>query len=193
MFRHVLAVAAVLMACGVGFGQATDPKPDPEREKQQAEAQKRRDKYFEDHPTEVPDIVGKVKVEVKLPKVEVGKDDTPVVKAAKQALLAEVKVVDLLKQRVVAGQFQGGAAYVQMTNAGVGIFGSALLIWDDPEKLLPWAELQLKLIAEAEEFNLPRVEQGVEEPQLLPQLRAARYKAEITVLQLREQTKVKKK
>jgi hypothetical protein len=185
MLRSVLAVAAVLAACGVGVGQAIDP----EREKQLAEAQKRWDKYLEKYPTEVPDVVAKLGAQVKLPKVEVGKDDRPVVKAAKRALVAEMEAMELIKLRIVAGQFQGGASYVQLTTAAAGLYGSAQVVWDDPEKVLPCAEVLLQAIAAAENFNFPRVEQGVEEPQLLPQLRAARCKAEVVVLQLREKAK----
>lgn len=191
--RTVFLAAAVLTV--VGAARAQDPKPDPEREKQEAkrrkEEQERWGRYLEKYPTEVPDVVGDTTKSFEPPKVEVGKDDGPVARAAKRAIEAERQTLRLIEQRIQAGQFNGGAAYVQMTAAASGMYASARAVWDDPEKLLPFAEYELSLLAGAELFNTPRVEQGVEEPQLLPQLRAARLRAEVDVLRLRERVKKK--
>jgi hypothetical protein len=191
MLRRVLATAAmVLMAGGVGLGQ--ENQTDAEAAKRLAEAQKWWDKYLEKHPTEVPGLVGKVGAKpVELPKVEVGKDDSPVVKAAKRALAAEQSALKLMRVRIELGHFAGGGAFTKMTWAAVGMYSAAQLIWDDPAKLLPWAEYQLAVFVEVERFIGPRVEQGVEEPELLPLLEAARCKAEVLVLQLREKAKKK--
>lgn len=190
MFRHVLAVAAVPTACGVVLGQAR--QPDPDREKKQAEAQKRWDKYLEKHPTEVPDLVGKIHENPpELPKVEVGKDDSAVVKAAKRAIQADRDALQLMQLRINSGGFPSANIPTRLADPVAGMYASAQLIWDDPEKLLPFAEFQLSLLASAERGEIAAVERGVMEPQVLSQRRAARCKAEADVLRLREKAKRK--
>jgi hypothetical protein len=115
--------------------------------------------------------------------------DTPVVRAGKRALRAEQQRYELIETRISAGQFSGSSQYTQLTDCVVGVYSAAALIWDDPEDLLPFAEDMVVSLLKAEAFNAPRVAQGIEEPQLGPQLTAARCKAEVVVLKLREKAK----
>lgn len=202
MWRHLLTVAVVLTAGGVAVGQGkkVDPKEEDERAKQQRE-EKEREKKFQEQwknhfkdTSELPDLVAASKKgETSFPNVELEKTDTPAVRAAKRAINAEKDRLKLVQTRIVAGQFAGSAQYLQLTDCVFGVYASAALILDDPEKLLPFAEAVVVSLMAAEDFNFPRVNQGLEEPQLLPQLTAARCRAEVTVLKLREQVKAKKK
>jgi hypothetical protein len=193
MWRHLLAVAAVLVG-GLAVGQDKRPSAAEQKEMQRKQAEA----YLKKYPTEVPDLLDLAeksgeKVADLLAAAKVSDDDKPAVRAAKRALLAEIRRRELIQTRIVAGQFTGGASYIQLTDTSVGFYQAATLIWTDPEKLLPFAESMAAALLSAELFNVPRVEQGLEEPQLGPQLQAARYKAEVTVLKLREEVKAKKK
>jgi len=191
VIRTVLAVAAVAVG-GLAFGQEKKPTAAEEKEIQR----KRVEAYLKKYPTEVPELLDLAeKVDETLTalvaSVKVSDDDTPAVRAAKRSLLAEYERRKLVRTRILGGQFTGGAAYLQLTDAEVQIYHSAALIWSEPEKLLPFAECMAGARLNAELFVVPQVESGIAEPQLAPQLQAARCKAEVVVLKLREQVKKK--
>lgn len=195
MWRFALAVTAVL-ACDFAFGQANQPGPEKERQERLLKEYKAAvAAYWAKADTEVPDLVGPERTTkaVELPKVEIAKDDPPVSRAAKRALTAELEALKLMETQVQSGQFSGSIAFVKVTMASDSVYASAQLVWEDPVKLLPWAESHLSKLASLEEFNLPRGLQGMESPSLQQQILAARCKAEVTVLKLREQVKEKKK
>jgi hypothetical protein len=117
--------------------------------------------------------------------------DTPAVRAGKRAINAEAERFKLIQTRIMAGSLRGGSEYNQLTDCLFGQYAAAALVWDDPAQLLPYAEAVVLALLAAEEFNAPRLAQGVEELQLGPQLAAARHRAEVVVLKLREQAKKK--
>jgi len=191
VIRTVLAVAAVAVG-GLAFGQEKRPTAAEEMEMQR----KRVEAYLKKYPSEVPELLDLAekadeRLRVLVASVKVSNDDTPAVRAAKRSLLAENERRKLVGTRILGGQFTGGAAYLQLTETAVQLYHSAALIWSEPEKLLPFAECMAAELFNAELFNAPRIEQGTEEPQLGPQLQAARCKAEVVVLKLREQVKKK--
>ena len=117
------------------------------------------------------------------------KDDPAEVKAAKKIMRAELRRVDLIDQRIRAGSFTGGAAYLQLTAALNGVINAAVDAFPEPKEQLPWFEYRLEVAEAAVKFNQPRVEQGVEEPQLLPQLEADVARAELALLKLKKKIK----
>jgi hypothetical protein len=190
MGRFVLTVAVLLVACGVGLGQKVRRPAERPKEAKRAEA---RAKFFEGLKSELPDLLKKAAEEEqpKLPTPEEDKADTPVVRAGKRAIAAEAERYALIQTRIESGSFSGSSQYTQLTDCLFGQYASAVAVWDDPDTLLPYAEAVVLALLVAEEFNASRVEKGVEEPQLLPQLQAARHRAEAVVLKLREKAKKK--
>lgn len=198
MVRRWLAVAVMLAACGLGLTQEKKPNPDDpkaaEREKAiQQERAERRAKYFKANPTELPELVEKLSDKPSLPTVAEEKSDTPITRTGKRIINAETTRHELIWTRIHASAFTGSTQFTQLSECVFGQYAAAATIWDDPETLLPYAEAAVVALMSAEEFTAPRVAQGVEESQLQPQLQAARYRAEVTVLKLREQVKAKKK
>lgn len=124
-----------------------------------------------------------------LPKVEVTNDDTPELKLAKEILLAELERYRIIELRINSGQFQGGSSYLQLNDMLHNLTAAAGDVFDEPKDQLPWFEFRLSVAKKWEKFNGPRVEQGVEEPQLLLQLRAERARAELALLKLKKQIK----
>jgi hypothetical protein len=191
MVRRWLAVAAVLAACGAGLAQ--ENKADDEQAKRERERKEEWKKMEEDwkayfkETSELPDLAAKMgKGSGGLPTVEVGKDDPRAVRAAKQAMNAEAERYKLIQTRIEGGSFTGASQYNQLSECVFGQYTAATLLYEDPEKLLPFAEAVVMSLMRAEDFNFMRVRRAVEEPQLLPQLQAARCKAEAVVLKLRE-------
>ncbi len=97
----------------------------------EAEAQKKWEKYLDGVGTEVPDVVaklGKPGDPPKPPKLDIGKDDPPVMKTAKRAMAGELKAMELMHQRILAGSFSGGGSYLKMTNTAVSVYALAQLV-----------------------------------------------------------------
>ena len=193
MRRFILAVAAVAAS---GFAVGQEKPTDPEVVKRQGKIEEWNKKLQEEmtahfkKTSELPDLVEKLgKDFVALPSVEVTKDDPPAVRAAKRAINAEVERYHVILERIKAGQFSGSAQYNTLIDCVFGQYAAATLLHDDPDKLLPYAEAVVVSLMKSEQFNSPRVLQGVDEPQLLPQLTAARCRAEVVVIKLREQVK----
>lgn len=116
-------------------------------------------------------------------------DATAEVKLARKILEAELKRLDLIETRIVAGSFHGGSAYVQLTDGLQHMTDAADELFPEAKDRLPWYEFRLALAKRALDFNTPRIKQGVEEPQLGPQLEGACYKAELALLKLNKQIK----
>jgi hypothetical protein len=190
----VRCLLVVLFAAGSAVGQ--EKKPDPEEVKRAEVRKKEAEAYLKKYPSEVPELFALSEKSDKtltdlVAAVKVSDEDSPAVRAAKRALLAENEAGKMNRNIIQSRQFSGSAQYLQLTATTVGIYNAATLIWTDPEKLLPFAECMAAELLKAELFFAPRLAQGVEEPQLGPQLRAARLRSEVTVLQLREQVKKK--
>jgi hypothetical protein len=188
MVRTGLIVAALLAAGGLGLAQE---KPADEREKEQQKSRaEHRAKFFKECGTELPELEKRFLAGVgSLPVVAVEKSDRPAVRAAKRAVNAEAERYKLIQSRIERGSFSGSSQYLQLSACVFDQYAAAALVWDDPEKLLPFAEAVVLALLDAEEFNLPRVAMGVEEPQLRPQLTAARWRAEVVALKLWEKVK----
>lgn len=201
MLRTVFAVAVVLVIGASGWGQ--EKRPDSEgksQEQREKEHEKwladRREAHYKKYPTEVPDLLAKAVTPDSVPwaptaDVAEAKDDSPAVAAAKRAIRSELKRFQQIQTAITSGHFSSGVTYLQFTACVSSMYEAAAVVWDDPEKLLPFAENMVVSLMRAEEFNMPRVWQGIEEPQLLPQLTAARCRAEVVVLKLREQIKAR--
>jgi len=197
MFRSVLVLLAMMMGAGIGWGQGKRPDPEGKTPEQyEKEARKwmadQRAAHYKKYPTELPDLLAQVVKpgnEQWAPTADVAeaKGDSPVVVAAKRAIRSELKRLKQIEGGITSGHFSGGTVYLQFTDCATSMYEAAAVVWDDPEKLLPFAENAVVSLMRAEEFNMPRVWQGVEEPQLLPQLTAARCRAEAVALKLREQ------
>ncbi|MFY7953666.1 MAG: hypothetical protein ACOVT5_14270 [Armatimonadaceae bacterium] len=194
MRRFMLALAVVVVACGFALAQGTPTDPEVAKQQRKMEEWNKKLKeemnvYFK-KTSELPDLVAKLETDaVALPSVEVTKDDPPAVRAAKRAINAEAERYHMILERIKAGQFSGSAQYNTLIDCVFGQYAAATLLHDDPEKLLPYAEAVVVSLMKAELFNSPRVLRGVDEPQLLPQLMAARCRAEVVVIKLREQVK----
>jgi len=193
MWRHLLAVAVVAAVGGAAVGQGKeDPRKEQERKlKEQHEKWEEEWKGYFKNTSELPDLAAKVNKWGALPTVEVGKDDPPAVRAAKRAMNAQAERFRLICLRIEAGSYDGGSMYTQFTECVFGRYAAAALLYDTPDKLLPFAEAVVVSLMGAEDFYFIRTKQGIEETQLMPQLLAARCRAEVTVLKLREQAKKK--
>jgi RNA polymerase sigma factor (sigma-70 family) len=123
------------------------------------------------------------------PKLIMQNDDPAEVKVAKKWLQAEVDRLGMIEQRILAGQFTGGSAYLQVSETLADLTNAADEAFPDIKERLPWYQFRLEVAERGWEFNLPRVKQGVEEPQLLPQLQADRAKAELALLKVQKKLK----
>lgn len=118
-----------------------------------------------------------------------GKDDSAEVKAAKAIMAAELERFKLIQNRIAAGQFSGGKDYLQFGEAVRGLTDASEDAYPEPKDRLPWYEYRLKVADDILKFNAPRVKNGVEEPQLLPQLEAEVARAELALLKLKKKLK----
>lgn len=116
-------------------------------------------------------------------------DDTEEVKLVKKLLRTQAERLDLMHTRIQAGQFTGGAAYLQLFAAQLDLIAAADELYPEAKDRLPWYEYRVTCAKKALEFNAPRIKQGVEEPQLKPQLEGEIYKAELALLKLKKQIK----
>lgn len=179
--RLAAAVAAGLLGVVVLGGVAAvaqTPKPpaDPTRP-----ADKAPDVKTPPAKAEAGLEVGATKMLDDHPEVKRADGDSPEHAAAKEIILAELERLRLIGQRISSGQFQGGSSYLQVADALSGLTAAAEELYPDPAKQLSWFEFRLAQAKGLEEFNRPRVEQGVEEPQLTAQLRAERFRAELAL------------
>ena len=124
-----------------------------------------------------------------LPTANAKTEDTAEVVAAKKILQAEVKRYTLLEQRRKAGALSGGVAYQQYCDSFRNLTEAVPDAYPDPKDQLVWFEFWLMAAKQLETFNEQRVQKGVEEPQLLPQLQAERAKAELALLKLKKKMK----
>lgn len=124
-----------------------------------------------------------------LPDVDAKADDPAEVKLAKEVMRASVERYKKLELRRTAGQLAGGVEYMQFTQALADLTDAADDAFPEPKDRLPWFVFREMVVKRLEVFNAPRVKEGVEEPQLLPQLQAERAKAELALLKLKKKLK----
>jgi hypothetical protein len=185
MNRYCLLIASMMMLSGLAVAQQEE-KPNKGLSKPKIDQG-----YQNSYPTEVPDLVGpKATKKATMPsRLKINDEDSSVVKAAKRAIEAQLEALKYMEDQIKGGNFSGGSAYTKTAEVLDGIYDMVKLTSDKPEVLLPWAEYRLQIRAELEEYIVPRDRAGVEVPTTLPRLSAARNKAEIEVLKLREKIK----
>jgi hypothetical protein len=185
MCRYCLLIASMLILSGLAVAQQKE-KPDKGVSKPRID-----EDYWQKYPTEVPDLVGpKAEKKATMPgKQEINEKNSSVIKAAKRAVEAHVVALNIIEGRIKSGPFAGVILYMEKAEVFEEIYDLKKLTSDKPETLLPLAEDLLQIRAELEEFAVLSDRAGTQDRVTLPILRAARYKAEIEVLNLRSKIK----
>jgi len=125
-----------------------------------------------------------------LPEVQLLDADSAEVTLAKKMIQLQLKRRSLIEQKIEAGQFTGAANYIQITDTLAELTAAVEEAYPEPKDQLPWFEFRFAELVRWEKYNAVRIKEGVEEPQLGPQVRAAMLKAELALLKV--QKKVKK-
>lgn len=124
-----------------------------------------------------------------LPEIELLDTDSAEVTLGKKMILLQLKRLSIIEQKITAGQFTGAANYILLSDALAELTAAAEEVFPAAKDQLPWFEFRFVELTRWEKFSAVRVNNGVEEPQLGPQLRAAMFKAELALLKVQKKAK----
>ncbi|MCU0704619.1 MAG: sigma-70 family RNA polymerase sigma factor [Fimbriiglobus sp.] len=172
MVGVVAGMMSVVVLGGVGVvAMAQAPKPEPAKPSEK--------KADERKPVEK---VGD------LPEVKVKEDDTPEVKAAKEVMIAILRVFTIRLQQVEQGQL-GVALSTQEMLMLTDLTSAADDAFPEPKMRLPAYEFRLKQFERVYELLAVQSRSGVVSDYELSLARAERAKAELALLKLKKQIK----